>query len=162
MVGSQQRHSANCSLTLIGDSIMTQLTKVTPSFFNKSLVGFDRMFDDLEHRFSNPNTGNYPPYNIAKISDDLYEISIAVTGFDKSEVTVQVESNVLTIVGKRLNDEPEQEYLHRGLALRDFERVFTLAEHMEVTSAEVTNGILAITLEREIPEAMKPRVIDIK
>jgi molecular chaperone IbpA len=120
------------------------------------------MFDDMERRFASQHSVNYPPYNIAKVSENLYDISIAVTGFEKNEVSVQVEANELTIRGERKpSDTPEPEYLHRGLALRDFARTFTLAEHMKVLKAEIKNGILLIQLEREIPEALKPRVIDI-
>ena len=141
---------------------MTQLTRFDPQALSRALVGFDRMFDDMERRFASQHSVNYPPYNIAKVSENLYDISIAVTGFEKNEVSVQVESNELTIRGERKHsDAPEPEYLHRGLALRDFERTFTLAEHMKVLKAEIKNGILLIQLEREIPEALKPRVIDI-
>jgi molecular chaperone IbpA len=141
---------------------MTQLTRFDPQALSRALVGFDRMFDDMERRFASQHSVNYPPYNIAKVSENLYDISIAVTGFEKNEVSVQVEANELTIRGERKHsDTPEPEYLHRGLALRDFERTFTLAEHMKVLKAEIKNGILLIQLEREIPEALKPRVIDI-
>jgi molecular chaperone IbpA len=141
---------------------MTQLTRFDPQALSRALVGFDRMFDDMERRFASQHSVNYPPYNIAKVSENLYDISIAVTGFEKNEVSVQVEANELTIRGERKpSDTPEPEYLHRGLALRDFERTFTLAEHMKVLKAEIKNGILLIQLEREIPEALKPRVIDI-
>jgi molecular chaperone IbpA len=129
---------------------------------NRALIGFDTMFDSLERRYANSTTVNYPPYNIAKVAENLYDIAIAVTGFEKDEITVQVEANELTVRGERkqsLGTEPE--YLHRGLALRDFERSFTLAEHMKVKKAEIKNGILLIQIEREIPEEMKPRVIDI-
>jgi molecular chaperone IbpA len=141
---------------------MTQLTRFDTNALNRALIGFDRMFDDMERRFANQLTTNYPPYNIAKIADNLYDISIAVTGFEKNEITVQVEANELTVRGERKHaDASEPEYLHRGLALRDFERTFTLAEHMKVQKAEIKNGILLIQIEREIPEEMKPRVIDI-
>jgi molecular chaperone IbpA len=141
---------------------MTQLTRYDVNALSKALVGFDRIFDDMERRFANQISSNYPPFNIAKMADNLYDISIAVTGFDKEEITVQVEANELTVRGERKTaDQPEPEYLHRGLALRDFERTFTLAEHMKVRKAEIKNGILLIQIEREIPEEMKPRVIDI-
>ena len=141
---------------------MTQLTRYDVNSLNRALVGFDRIFDDMERRFANQIGNNYPPYNIARIEDNLYEISIAVTGFEKSEVNVTLESDTLTVAGQRVEKSEETtEYLHRGLALRDFERTFTLADHMKVKSAEMKNGILTITIEREIPEEMKPRVIDI-
>lgn len=141
---------------------MTQLTRFDPHALNRALVGFDRMFDDMERRFTNQVSNNYPPHNVSKISENLYEIQIAVTGFEKDEIAVQVESNELTVKGESKSaTENTKEYLHRGLALRDFERSFTLAEHMKVIGAEIKNGILTINIEREIPEAMKPRIIDI-
>jgi molecular chaperone IbpA len=142
---------------------MTQLTRFDTAALNRALIGFDRMFDDMERRFANQVTNsNYPPYNIAKLGDNRYQIDIAVTGFTKEEVAVTVEANELTIRGDRTREEDtDVEFLHRGLALRDFERTFTLAEHMKVLTASVKNGILHIEIEREIPEALKPRVIDV-
>lgn len=141
---------------------MTQLTRFDTQALNRALVGFDRIFEDMERRLASQLSSNYPPFNISKIGDNLYDISIAVTGFEKSEIHVQVESNELTVKGQRVQSEiQEHEYLHRGLALRDFERSFTLAEHMKVNKAEIKNGILSIQIRREIPEEMKPRVIDI-
>ena len=141
---------------------MTQLQRFDTAALNRALVGFDRIFDDMERRFANQISSNYPPFNIAKVGENLYDIAIAVTGFEKDEVTVQVEANELAVRGERKAPETsEPEYLHRGLALRDFERTFTLAEHMKVRKAEMKNGILLIQIEREIPEEMKPRVIDI-
>ena len=141
---------------------MTQLTRFDTAALNKALIGFDRIFNDMDRRFSNQNSTNYPPYNVEKINENTYEISIAVTGFNKNEVHVSLEGNHLSIKGERLREEdPSAEYLYRGLALRDFERVFTLAEHMTVCGAKIKNGILSIQIEREIPESMKPRVINI-
>lgn len=141
---------------------MTQLQRFDAAALNRALVGFDRIFDDMERRFANQLSSNYPPFNIAKVAENLYDIAIAVTGFEKDEIAVQVEANELTVRGERKTPEsPEPEYLHRGLALRDFERTFTLAEHMKVRKAEIKNGILMIQIEREIPEELKPRVIDI-
>jgi molecular chaperone IbpA len=131
--------------------------------FNRALIGFDSMFDTMERRYANSAQTNYPPYNVARIDENHYDIEMAVTGFDKSEVEVSVERNELTIRGERLNSsqQVDVEYLHRGLALRDFERIFTLAEHMKVISAEIRNGVLTVKLQREVPEELKPRVIDI-
>jgi molecular chaperone IbpA len=141
---------------------MTQLTRYDVNALSKALVGFDRMFDDMDRRFATQLSSNYPPFNISKTAGNLYDIAIAVTGFDKEEITLQIESNELTVRGERKPvDDQEPEYLHRGLALRDFEKTFTLAEHMKVRKAEIKNGILLITIEREIPEEMKPRLIDI-
>jgi molecular chaperone IbpA len=120
------------------------------------------MFDTLEHRFANQVSNNYPPHNIIKTGENQYEIQVAVTGFNKSEISVTVENNVLVIKGESMTTEyqPEQ-YLHRGLATRDFAREFPLAEHIEVTGAEITNGMLIVKLVRNIPESAKPKVIDI-
>ena len=141
---------------------MTQLTRYDVNALNKALVGFDRIFDDMESRFSNQLSTNYPPYNVAKLQENLYEIEMAVTGFEKDEIKVTIEQNELTITGEGKDEtEVAVEYLHRGLALRDFERKFTLAEHMKVISATIKNGVLQIRIERIVPEEMKPRVIDI-
>jgi molecular chaperone IbpA len=141
---------------------MTQLQRFDTAALNRALVGFDRIFDDMERRFANSVSNNYPPYNIAKVEENTYEIEIAVTGFAKDEISVTVEGDKLIIVGERNKEEDvTAEFLHRGLAFRDFERTFTLADHMKIRSAEIKNGVLTIRIEREIPEEMKPRVIDV-
>jgi molecular chaperone IbpA len=130
---------------------------------NRALIGFDTMFDAYERRYSNSVNNNYPPHNILKTGDNQYEIQIAVTGFEKSEISVTVESNILIVIGESqvLEESTEIVYLHRGLATRDFVREFPLAEHIEVTGAEIKNGMLIVNLVRNIPESAKPRVIDI-
>ena len=141
---------------------MTQLQRFDTTALNRALVGFDRIFDDMERRFANSVQTNYPPYNIARLQENLYEIEIAVTGFSKDEISVTVEADKLIIVGEnKETTDITVEYLHRGLALRDFERTFTLADHMTIRSAEIKNGVLTIRIEREVPEEMKPRVIDV-
>ena len=129
---------------------------------SRALIGFDTMFDTMERRFANQVPNNYPPHNIIKTGENQYEIQVAVTGFNKSEISVTVENNVLVIKGESMTTEyqPEQ-YLHRGLATRDFVREFPLAEHIEVIGAEIKNGMLIVKLIRNIPESEKPRVIDI-
>jgi molecular chaperone IbpA len=126
---------------------------------SKALVGFDRYFTAPHHQ-----NGNYPPHNIVKYSDDTYAIEVAVAGFTKEEVTVEVDQDQLTIRGvkNRPNVDVGIEYLHRGLAARDFEQTFTLAEYMEVRGAKVENGMLQIDIQRLVPEALKPRKIEIK
>lgn len=133
---------------------------------NRALIGFDQMFDQMERRFANSVSNNYPPHNILKTGENLYEIQLAVTGFEKSEVSVTIEDNVLIIKGEKI--EPViiegQElpiYLHRGLATRDFVKEFPLAEHIEVSGAETKNGMLTVKLVRNVPESAKPKVIDI-
>jgi molecular chaperone IbpA len=130
---------------------------------NRALIGFDTMFDQMERRFANSVSNNYPPHNLIKITENNYLIQVAVTGFKKSEISVQVEGNILSIKGEsNVTDAfvPEQ-YLYRGLATRDFAKEFSLAEHIEVTGAEIENGMLNIHLVRNIPESAKPKVIDI-
>lgn len=128
-------------------------------------VGFDRMFDRLDEilRINSQHNTNYPPYNMIKYSDDRYAIEIAVAGFKQGEVTIQVEDNQLTIEGTQADSgEVEgKEYVHRGISGRDFRRVFTLADHVEVVGAKQENGILIIDLERQIPEDKKPKQIAI-
>ena len=126
------------------------------------LVGFDRIFD----RMHTLNTvqgkqSNYPPYNIIKKGDSLYEVEIAVAGFLKSEITIELEDGVLTVTGKRepLNDGID--FIHKGIAERDFTRKFTLSDTIEVRGADLNSGILSIVLENVIPEHKKPRTIAI-
>jgi molecular chaperone IbpA len=131
---------------------------------NRALIGFDSMFSTLERRYANQLTSNYPPYNVEKISDDLYDISIAVTGFERDEIEVEVEQNQLTIRGtkkKDVDDVVDRQFLYRGLAMRDFETAFALADHMKVAQAEIRNGLLKVSIQREIPEEARPRLIDI-
>jgi molecular chaperone IbpA len=129
---------------------------------SRALIGFDQMFDQMERRFANSVSNNYPPHNILKLEENEYAIQLAVTGFDKSEISVTVEDNVLIIKGESMTTDysPEQ-YLHRGLATRDFAKEFPLAEHIEVSGAEIKNGMLTVKLIRNVPESAKPKVIDI-
>jgi len=142
---------------------MTQLRTIDTTalaHLNRALVGFDRIFND---RAFETRTTNYPPYNIVKYEENSYGIEVAVAGFNKDEINVEVEGDQLKISGNKSIDIDEtKEYLHRGLAARDFEQAFTLAEYMEVRGAEVKDGMLRIQIERIIPEAMKPRTIEIK
>jgi molecular chaperone IbpA len=140
-----------------------QLVRFDTNALNRALVGFDSLFDNFEHRFANQIQQNYPPYNILKHDEDTYEIEIAVTGFEKDEVTVEVDQNQLIVKGQRKEvDLKEPSYLHRSLATRDFTRTWTLAEHMEVGEGKIKNGVLTIELKRVIPESLKPRLIKIK
>jgi molecular chaperone IbpA len=138
-----------------------QLSRVDA--LSRALIGFDQMFDQMERRYANSVNNNYPPHNILKTGDNQYEIQIAVTGFAKEEITVTVESNVLTVRGEShlSNENTEIVYLHRGLATRDFVKEFPLAEHIEVVGAETKNGMLSVHLIRNIPESAKPKIIDI-
>jgi molecular chaperone IbpA len=126
----------------------------------RSTVGFDRLASllDATARLEEPG---YPPYNIEKTGDDAYRITMAVAGFAPEDISVVAQANSLTVSGKSQRDESEVKYLHRGIAGRAFERRFDLADHITVKSAALNNGLLAIELVREVPEAMKPRTIQI-
>lgn len=142
---------------------MTQLVRFDTNALNRALLGFDTMFTDFEGRFATQLKDNYPPYNIIKHDDTSYEIEIAVTGFAKEEVTVEIDQNQLIVKGirEKVND-VTAEFLHRGLSFRDFTRSWTLAEHMEVGEGTIKNGVLTIELKRIVPDSLKPRVLKIK
>ena len=133
---------------------------LTPLY--RSTVGFDRLAQMLGEA-KQYDAPAYPPYNIERLSDDDYRITMAIAGFSRDDLEIEVKENTLTISGARVDvDNEEKVYLHQGIAARNFERVFQLAEHMVVEGAEMENGLLHVTLRREIPEAMKPRTISIK
>jgi molecular chaperone IbpA len=125
----------------------------------RSTIGFDRLFD-LAEIAQRAGEDNYPPYNIERLSDDRYQISLAVAGFSPDEISVTAEYNVVTIEGGKA-EKAEREYLYRGISARPFKRQFELADYVHVKSAGFDNGLLKIELVREVPEAMKPRRIDI-
>jgi molecular chaperone IbpA len=141
---------------------MNAITRFDTQALNRALIGFDQLFNNVERRFANQVQNNYPPYNVLKHDDNHFEIEIAVAGFEKEDIKIEVDQDQLIIKGQRLRDEDTDKYLHRGLAARDFERSWTLAEYMEVGDAELTNGILSVKLTRIVPEALKPRLIAIK
>ena len=142
---------------------MSQLTRLDAQALNRALLGFDNFFTDFENRFGSQVNNNYPPYNILKHGEDTYQLEIAVTGFDKSEITVEIDQDQLVVKGERKAvEDAETEYLHRGLAARSFTRSWTLAEHMIVGEGRIKNGVLTIELTREVPEALKPRVLKLK
>ena len=128
--------------------------------FRPFSVGFDEMFKRLDKLHSNPY-GNYPPYNIIKEDDDNFIIEIAVAGFDKKDFTVNLKDGSLLVKASK-SDEDKREFEHLGIAGRSFERVFALADHVKVKGAELKNGILTISLVREIPEEEKPIEIKVK
>jgi molecular chaperone IbpA len=142
---------------------MTQLIRIDTNALNRVLIGFDRLFDDIESRFANQIQTNYPPYNVLKTSEDTYEIQIAVSGFYKEEITVEVDQYNLVIRGESGRaDDAEHQYLYRGLAARDFIKTFPLADHMEVETGSIKNGILTVYLKRVIPDSLKARKIHIR
>lgn len=126
----------------------------------RSSIGFDRVFDLLETAGRGQSLENYPPYDIAKTGDDAYRISMAVAGFAQEDLSIVAQPNLLVVTGETTAEE-RGEFLHRGIANRAFTRRFELADHVKVTGASLANGLLNIELEREIPEAMKPRQIAI-
>ncbi len=127
----------------------------------RSVVGFERLAQQLEQAKSD-SASNWPPYNIESTGEDSWRIELAVAGFKTDELTLEVNQNLLTVTGRKTaNDDGERNYLHRGLAERDFERRFQLADYVLVTDAGLENGLLTISLKRELPEAMKPRRIEI-
>lgn len=128
----------------------------------RATVGFDQIADLMDRVLTNDVAQpTYPPYNIEKIADDAWRISIAVAGFADDELTVEVRENALIVAAKKAAEEGDRTYLHRGIATRAFERRFHLAEHVRVTGASHVNGMLNIDLAREVPEALKPRQIEI-
>lgn len=141
---------------------MNAITRFDTQALNRALIGFDQLFNNVERRFANQVQNNYPPYNVLKHDDNHFEIEIAVAGFEKEDIKIEVDQDQLIIKGQRLRDDDADKYLHRGLAARDFERSWTLAEYMEVGDAELTNGILRVKLTRIVPDALKPRLIAIK
>jgi molecular chaperone IbpA len=128
----------------------------------RSTVGFDRLVRMLDE-ISSSETPAYPPYNIERLGEDEYRITMAVAGFGPEDISIDVEGNSLSVTGnKAANGEAKFEYLHQGIAARAFERRFQLASHVEVKGANLDNGLLHISLKREVPEALKPRSIAIK
>ena len=128
----------------------------------RSAVGFDRLMTVLDAAQKNGGADSYPPYNIEKIGEDVYQITVAVAGFSSADLDVEVRDGQLLIVGKSTNEEQDNHFLHRGIARRAFERRFQLADHVEVKAADLADGLLRVDLIREIPEAMKPRKIRIQ
>jgi molecular chaperone IbpA len=127
----------------------------------RSAIGFDRLaqlFDEAQRADAQPS---YPPYNIELVTDDKYRITMAVAGFNSAELEIETERDTLKIIGRKQKDDAKRTFLHRGIAARDFEHRFQLADHVKVVSAKLDNGLLDIELVRELPEALKPRKIAI-
>jgi len=129
----------------------------------RSTVGFDRLVSRLDNMGQPESAPTYPPYNIERTGENAYRISMAVAGFADSELSIESRENTLTVKGEKTEatEDGQKEYLFRGIAARSFERRFQLADHVEVKTASLENGLLHIELVREIPEAMKPRKIEI-
>ena len=128
--------------------------------YRRSTVGFDRLFDLLESGTGNGGQDNHPPFDLIRLDDNRFRINLALAGFRQNEIELTTHQNQLIVAGKK-GEEDGTTYVHRGIANRSFERRFALADHIKVTGAEMTDGLLQIELVREVPEAMKPRKIDI-
>jgi molecular chaperone IbpA len=131
--------------------------------FRRSTVGFDRLFDMLENSTFGQTQENYPPFDLIKEGENEYRIELAVAGFKPEELDITAQQNVLIVSGRKKDesDEKGSDYIYRGIATRSFERRFALADHIQVRGADIRDGLLSIELVREIPEAMKPKKIDI-
>ena len=129
---------------------------------HRATIGFDQIADLMDRVMStDAPQPSYPPYNIEKTAEDAYRISIAVAGFADEDLSVEVKEHALIVAAKKADDGEGKTFLHRGIATRAFERRFTLADHVRVTGASHENGMLHIDLQREVPEALKPRRIEI-
>lgn len=129
--------------------------------FYRTAIGFDRLAKLLNESQRSENDISYPPYNIELVEENAYRIVMAVAGFQQDELEIETEHQALRVTGRKANKTQETTYLHRGIATRDFEHKFQLADHVKVTGAELQHGLLTIALVREIPEALKPRKIAI-
>ncbi|WP_420597752.1 Hsp20 family protein [Neptuniibacter sp.] len=128
----------------------------------RSAIGFDRLANMLDNANRNDNQPSFPPYNIELLGENEYRITMAVAGFENDELNIQSESGTLVVTGQKSEQPQERHYLYQGIAARNFERRFQLADHVKVITASMENGLLHIDLMREIPEAMKPRKIQIQ
>jgi len=131
---------------------------LTPLY--RSTVGFDRVFDLID-TMTKAENGSYPPYNIERVEEDQYRITLAVAGFAESDLDIELHENALTITGRRPDDVAERTFLHHGIAGRSFDRRFQLADHVKIEGASLSNGLLNVELRREIPEEKRPRKITI-
>jgi len=139
---------------------MRSAIDLTP--YRRSTVGFDRLFDFLENSARADQPDNYPPFDLERLSDDRYRITLAVAGFKRDEIDITARQNLLVITGRKADSRgKDANYLHMGIATRAFERRFELADFVRVELADLQDGLLTIELVREIPEAMKPRKIEI-
>jgi len=128
----------------------------------RSAIGFDRLANMLDNANRNDNQPSFPPYNIELLGENEYRITMAVAGFENDELNIQSESGTLVVTGQKTEQPQDRKYLYQGIAARNFERRFQLADHVKVITASMENGLLHIDLMREIPEAMKPRKIQIQ
>jgi molecular chaperone IbpA len=142
------------------DVVMRSAFDFSPLY--RSTVGFDRLLDMLDQSAQVEPMTNWPPYNIEKVGEDQYVITMAVAGFSTDEIELTQKENQLVVSGQKKGSEEGKQYLHRGIATRAFKQTFNLADHVKVTGANLDNGLLTVELKREVPEALKPRRIEIK
>jgi len=138
----------------------TLTTLDLPNFY-KATIGFDRMFNQFQQTIDTNASGGYPPYNVVEIAEDEFMISVAVAGFGMDDLDITKEKNVLKVIGNSPVTEEEVKYLHKGIGSRNFRREFTLAEHVNIVTAELRLGMLNIHLKLEVPEEEKPQKISI-
>jgi molecular chaperone IbpA len=135
-------------------------TDLSPLY--RTLVGFDRIANLMDQAARLDGAPGYPPFNVEQTSEDGFRIELAVAGFSEEDLNIEFKQNTLTVSGRKAPAEEGRRYLHRGIAERNFERRFGLADHVRVVSANLENGVLTVELVRELPEALKPRSIEIK
>jgi molecular chaperone IbpA len=140
---------------------MTRLTTLDLPSLHRATIGFDRLFEQLDREFANSKSQGYPPYNIAQINDDEFMITLAVAGFGMDNLDITKDKNILTVEGTSPKGDENVNYLHKGIAGRNFRREFTLADHVEVEGASLELGMLNIHLKREVPEELQPKKIAI-
>jgi molecular chaperone IbpA len=130
----------------------------------RSFIGFDHLATMIDTASRNEKQSSYPPYNIELLAEDKYRITMAIAGFAKDEVNIEVQENTLVVVGTKADKDPEgneRKFLHKGISERSFERKFQLGDHVKVLAADLENGLLHVDLERVVPESKKPRKIEI-
>ncbi|MGN6374456.1 MAG: Hsp20 family protein [Sphingomonas sp.] len=130
--------------------------------YRRSTIGFDRLFDLLENTSRAAGSDNYPPFNLQRLAEDRYRITLAVAGFSRDQIEITAQQNLLLVQGKREEETQDGSFLHVGIANRSFERRFELADFVRVDDARLADGLLTIDLVREVPETMKPKTIAIK
>lgn len=141
---------------------MTRLTTLDLPSLHRGTIGFDRLFNELDRQFANSQSQGYPPYNIAQINEDEFMITLAVAGLGMDNLDITKDGNILRVEGTSPKGGENVNYLHKGIAERNFRREFTLADHVEVENAGLEHGMLNIHLKREVPEELQPKKIAIK
>ena len=154
-------NAAGDDATLLNSEKELLMRTVDFSPLYRSVVGFDRLAGQLEAASKSDGSIGYPHYNIETIGENAYRIELAVAGFKGDELTIEVKENLLTVTGRKTANDDQRRYLHRGLAERNFERRFQLADYVVVTEAGLSDGLLSIALKRELPESLKPRQVPI-